>query len=381
MPPKRALEVMARLLREDATQVVALPVNWRKYHEFYPAGTEPPLLAELANEEAAAHRRRRIREKSAARSSMRLRLSGPSCSSLCDRASGSGARPFALATGYTATTHQPGTGLADGGRAEESHLGGFGRQRADGEISPGLQRRASGNPAPRATDGGSRRPIGAWSRGPTREDSTIDEDLLANIDELSEEQVDSMLCRHADQRCGYLVSDVSNRIAGLSSAEKRALLADLLREKARATESFYPLSYNQQGIWFLSQLAPESMVYNVSFAARITSELNVPALRRSFQTLVDRHPCLRTTVSVRVRETGAADTSRREGPLRGVGCFRMVPRRDGASVGRRGASTFRSRAGSLASCQRLQALRAGTLPVAGRASHRDRFLVARDTSE
>jgi acyl carrier protein len=53
MPPKRALEVMDRLLREDATQVVALPVNWRKYHEFYPAGTEPPLLSDLANEEAA----------------------------------------------------------------------------------------------------------------------------------------------------------------------------------------------------------------------------------------------------------------------------------------------------------------------------------------
>ena len=53
MPPKRALEVMDRLLREDATQVVALPVNWSKYHEFYPAGTEPPLLSDLANEEAA----------------------------------------------------------------------------------------------------------------------------------------------------------------------------------------------------------------------------------------------------------------------------------------------------------------------------------------
>lgn len=64
-------------------------------------------------------------------------------------------------------------------------------------------------------------------------------------------------------------------------------------------QSSYPLSYNQQGIWFLSQLAPENMVYNVSFAARIASELNVPALRRSFQTLVDRHPCLRTTFSVR----------------------------------------------------------------------------------
>jgi NAD(P)-dependent dehydrogenase (short-subunit alcohol dehydrogenase family) len=53
MPPARALEVMDRLMREDATQVVALPVNWRQYHEFYPAGTEPPLLCDLANEEAA----------------------------------------------------------------------------------------------------------------------------------------------------------------------------------------------------------------------------------------------------------------------------------------------------------------------------------------
>jgi len=66
-----------------------------------------------------------------------------------------------------------------------------------------------------------------------------------------------------------------------------------------APEPLLPLSYNQQGIWFLSQLAPESMVYNVSFAARIASELDIPALRRSFQTLVDRHPCLRTTLSVR----------------------------------------------------------------------------------
>ena len=93
--------------------------------------------------------------------------------------------------------------------------------------------------------------------------------------------------------------DVSNRIANLSSAEKRALLADLLRKKLSGPESLHPLSYNQQGIWFLSQLAPESMVYNVSFAARIASELDVPALRRSFQALVDRHPCLRTTFSVR----------------------------------------------------------------------------------
>jgi amino acid adenylation domain-containing protein len=86
--------------------------------------------------------------------------------------------------------------------------------------------------------------------------------------------------------------------AGLSPAEKRALLAQLLRKKAHAAKSVYPLSDNQQGIWFLCQFAPGSSIYNVSFAARIRSELDIPAFRRAFQALVDRHPSLRTTIAV-----------------------------------------------------------------------------------
>ena len=72
-------------------------------------------------------------------------------------------------------------------------------------------------------------------------------------------------------------SNTSKRIADLSPAEKRALLAELLRKQARDSKSLYPLSYNQQGIWFLYQLAPDSPVYNVNFAARISSDVNVPA--------------------------------------------------------------------------------------------------------
>jgi hypothetical protein len=90
-------------------------------------------------------------------------------------------------------------------------------------------------------------------------------------------------------------SNTSKRIADLSPAEKRALLAELLRKQARDSKSLYPLSYNQQGIWFLYQLAPDSPVYNVNFAARISSDVNVPALRRALQSLLDRHPSLRTT--------------------------------------------------------------------------------------
>jgi hypothetical protein len=95
------------------------------------------------------------------------------------------------------------------------------------------------------------------------------------------------------------MSQTSQRTADLSPNEKRALLAQLLRKKVSGSKSFYPLSDNQQGIWFLCQFAPESSLYNVSFAARICSDVNTPALRRAFQALVDRHPSLRTTIAVR----------------------------------------------------------------------------------
>ncbi len=50
--PEQALEVLERLLRQGSAQVVAVPVNWRQYRQFYPAGSESPLLSQLAREEA-----------------------------------------------------------------------------------------------------------------------------------------------------------------------------------------------------------------------------------------------------------------------------------------------------------------------------------------
>jgi hypothetical protein len=95
------------------------------------------------------------------------------------------------------------------------------------------------------------------------------------------------------------MSSTSQRIADLSPGEKRALLAQLLRRQAAASEGSHPLSYNQQGIWFLYQLAPESAIYNVNFAARIACDLDVSGLRRALQRLIDRHPSLRTTFPAR----------------------------------------------------------------------------------
>ena len=56
-----------------------------------------------------------------------------------------------------------------------------------------------------------------------------------------------------------------------------------------------PLSYGQRALWFLQKLKPESAAYNVMLAARSNSPIDVPALRRAFQRLIDRHPSLRTT--------------------------------------------------------------------------------------
>ena len=95
------------------------------------------------------------------------------------------------------------------------------------------------------------------------------------------------------------MSQTSQHIAELSPNERRALLGQLLEQKASESPSYYPLSHNQQGIWFLCQLAPASTIYNVNFAARISSDLDIPALRRAFQLLVERHPSLRTTFEVR----------------------------------------------------------------------------------
>ena len=55
------------------------------------------------------------------------------------------------------------------------------------------------------------------------------------------------------------------------------------------------LSFGQQTLWFLHQLAPESTAYNIVTTARIRGDVDPPALRRSFQGLVDRHASLRTT--------------------------------------------------------------------------------------
>jgi amino acid adenylation domain-containing protein len=95
------------------------------------------------------------------------------------------------------------------------------------------------------------------------------------------------------------MSIIPKQNANLSAEEKRALLAQLLREKVKESKSLFPLSQGQQALWFLYKLVPHSWAYNTLFTARILSPVDIPALRRTFQGLISRHPSMRTTYTER----------------------------------------------------------------------------------
>jgi amino acid adenylation domain-containing protein len=134
-----------------------------------------------------------------------------------------------------------------------------------------------------------------------------------------------------------LTNDASKKLAELSPEAKRALLAQLLREKAKVKEppvgaagaesapgigsalgttigaspmataapvptstgpAWLPISHNQKALWFLYRLAPESAAYNLLYAARIRSHLDVPALQRALGVLANRYPLLTSTYTL-----------------------------------------------------------------------------------
>jgi amino acid adenylation domain-containing protein len=56
----------------------------------------------------------------------------------------------------------------------------------------------------------------------------------------------------------------------------------------------YPLSYGQKSLWYMHELDRESPAYNIAYAARVPSTLDISALRSAFKTLVLSHSSLRT---------------------------------------------------------------------------------------
>ena len=59
-----------------------------------------------------------------------------------------------------------------------------------------------------------------------------------------------------------------------------------------------PLSFAQQRLWFLCQLAPDKSIYNDAEALKVTGDLDIAALEQSINEIVRRHETLRMTFPV-----------------------------------------------------------------------------------
>ncbi|MFP2931773.1 amino acid adenylation domain-containing protein, partial [Pyxidicoccus sp. 3LG] len=88
------------------------------------------------------------------------------------------------------------------------------------------------------------------------------------------------------------VAALATRLDGLRFQE-HALQAPPLVARTTASHAL-PLSFAQQRLWFLEQLQP-GPAYNMPSPVRLTGALDVAALERALEALIQRHESLRTT--------------------------------------------------------------------------------------
>ncbi|HEV2964525.1 MAG TPA: amino acid adenylation domain-containing protein, partial [Candidatus Angelobacter sp.] len=105
------------------------------------------------------------------------------------------------------------------------------------------------------------------------------------------------LCHNLQKRFDIeiVISDLFDGLTIADIENKISRVPPLLRRSRAGQPSTYRLSDGQRALWYLNRMSPESAAYNISRAIRILSAVNVAALHQALQTLVDRHPALRTT--------------------------------------------------------------------------------------
>lgn len=99
------------------------------------------------------------------------------------------------------------------------------------------------------------------------------------------------------------MSNIAKRIAALSP-EQRKLLELRLKQKQinsisprKASDTLY-LSSMQKGLWLAHQLQPDLPLYNESSLFKLTGKLDIDALEKSINQIINRHEILRTSFQV-----------------------------------------------------------------------------------
>ncbi|HEX8706911.1 MAG TPA: condensation domain-containing protein, partial [Pyrinomonadaceae bacterium] len=104
------------------------------------------------------------------------------------------------------------------------------------------------------------------------------------------------------------MSDLSKRLADLPPAKLELLAQRLKAKAAQSAKARIPVrrseqltsstpSFAQQRLWFLDQLQPGNIAYNLPTAVRLRGPLDEGALSAALSELVRRHESLRTSFS------------------------------------------------------------------------------------
>ncbi|MGE6386949.1 non-ribosomal peptide synthase/polyketide synthase [Pseudomonas sp. NPDC078416] len=98
----------------------------------------------------------------------------------------------------------------------------------------------------------------------------------------------------------------------------------------RADREFAPQSFAQQRLWFLAQLEPESVAYNLPCVLNLSGALKLDALQQTFDALAARHETLRTCFRPSPMQNGEAVPQQRILPVTSVHIARHDLRDDAA---------------------------------------------------
>ncbi|HEX9498453.1 MAG TPA: condensation domain-containing protein, partial [Mycobacterium sp.] len=250
MPAADGVQALSHLLRISATQVAVLRANWDQWRSGLPPGVDPPLLAHLGRE------------------------------SLEGTLTTGGAR----APGAHLNDEMRRAGPAERQRLLESYL----RDQAASKLGLAPSRLDIELPLNH---------LGVDSLIATELRTQIERDLGIVVPVVT--LLDGPTITRLATRLGDRLSGVDSAPPDpTSAADTRETPPDKAPAQAEVSASVHPLSYGQRSLWFLHKLVPASPAYTITYAGRITGDVDVSALERAAQALVERHPILRTTYAV-----------------------------------------------------------------------------------
>lgn len=106
-----------------------------------------------------------------------------------------------------------------------------------------------------------------------------------------------------------MMNPLADKLATLSPEQRQLLEHKLQARKAqgatkaqppailrRPMSGLRPLSLDQERLWFIARFAPDNAAYNINTGTWLRGDLDVAALEKSINTVIQRHESLRTTI-------------------------------------------------------------------------------------